>query len=60
MGVIDTKFWEAILQIDHPEGLKLKACPKLTWDTIYPENYQKMNVPMAFQVCFFFLFCNKH
>lgn len=52
LGTVDKKDWERLIDMDKPEMANMSAAFKLTRDHLDPVGYQKMNVPMAFQVKF--------
>ena len=54
-GLVQLKHWENLVAIDDAENTKfgIKRCPGLTNNHIQMTGtYKKMNVAMAYQVCF--------
>lgn len=49
-GIVKKKHWLQLLKEDGGLGPNLKMAYKLTPDHLNPKGYQKMNVPMAYQV----------
>ncbi|XP_065212352.1 uncharacterized protein LOC135839982 isoform X2 [Planococcus citri] len=46
-GVVYLSHWKKIVEIQGVDGIHY--CPRLTRSHIYPKQYQKMNVPLAYQ-----------
>lgn len=53
VGMVKKEDWETLIAIDKPDMANLSAAFKLTPDHLNPKGYQKMNVPMAFDVSVF-------
>ena len=54
-GIVKKEHWEAILRVEGFTKPNLRIAYKLTPSHLNPTGYKKMNVPLAFQVCYKFI-----